>query len=143
MAQKFPRRGSILSIAGATITDAYHADMTSSTINVGRFVSPVRFYIKITTKAASSVTEVKAKLQQRYNEDDATIEGVFADIPSEKGDAAKTHEVEHTWSALAANATTWVDFYLANPGGIPDLQCLVHANGAGDTGDAIVVYVAV
>jgi hypothetical protein len=55
--------------------------------------------------AGSPITMLKVKLQARYVDQDRTTTLGWNDLRSDKGDAAKTFEVEHSYAAVTLGTT--------------------------------------
>ena len=149
----FPPQGQILSVAGTNIANSYVAAGTSATLEAGRRTKRLRVYVRVVTAVGSNLTTITAKLQHRYNDPTGAANGGpltlgWQDLPSTLNDVqgaaqpkGSTFEIEHAFT-VAANQTNDFSFYLDEPEGIPDLQCLVKANAAGIAGDSITVYAA-
>jgi hypothetical protein len=93
MSSRFPDYGNIYELDGATIPNAY-ATTGSKPLGVGGVVR-VRFYPRLKLAAGSAITTLKVKLQARYVDQDRTNVLGWNDLPSDRGDAAKTFEIEH------------------------------------------------
>ena len=89
------------------------------------------------TAVTSDLLTVTVKLQQRFASDGVTL--AYKDLPSDKGDASKTFEVEHAFT-VSANSSFDFNFFLADPQGIDDLTVLLKGNAAGKTGDIVTIY---
>lgn len=133
----YPPIGRVLWVGNTDIATTYTAAETSATIEAGR-PSRLWLWVHVTTATGSSLTTITVKVQERYADPDVTF--AWTDFPTYKGDASNAREVEHTF-AVAANGTyDFAPFYVDSPGGLSDLQVMVHGSAAGVNGDSVAIY---
>jgi len=132
--------------AGANIVTAYPADPSALAVQLDRY-GRVRFWLDVVLDGASTITQVKCKLQMRYNFGGKTTP--WLDLPSYLDDVqgaaqpkGPTREIEHTL-AVAAGAEAGLSFFLDDTRGIPDLALLVKADHVGAAPDLITSYASV
>lgn len=127
----------VASVAGTNITSAYTA---SSAIPIGRNTR-MQFHVRVVTQVGSGLTTVTVKLQHRYHGSVAGVETTlgYVDLPSDKGDASKTFEVEHAFT-VAANQTNDFAFFLADARALSDITVNVKANTTGSANDSVKIY---
>ena len=127
--------GLVFDVAGTALTTGYVAGAAKQYGNAKR----VWFWIKNVRSNGSNATTTTIKLQARYA-GAATL--AYDDLPSDKGDANKTFEIEHAFTSTA-NATTTGHFFLDLPAGLMDVTVNVKVNATGQSGDETFVYATV
>jgi len=133
----FPPKGRVLLVSATDITNAYATAADSAALNMGR-AARCRFYVRVVLHASSGLSTVTYKLQQRYTDKDGSLGWI--DLPSEKGDASRTLEVDHALTVTAGQTTDGA-FYV-DPLCIPDIRVRVKGNTTGHVGDSVSVYAA-
>jgi hypothetical protein len=114
----------------------YRIGTASAPLYVGG-LARLRLYIHVFTAAASALTTITVKVQQRYSQRwPQLVQLGWVDTASQN--AAGVSSVEHAFT-VATGGT--FDFALAlDPVGIPDVQLLVKANAQGGPSDTPAVF---
>jgi hypothetical protein len=140
----FPPKGQVLLVSDGSIGNGVYTPAATSNPLYVSGTTRVRFFVRVVTIAASALTNVTVKLQQRYSETQPKpFQLGWVDVPSSEDDAATpnlpTRKVEHTYAVQSGGAFDF-EFVLEDPAGRPEQQVMVKANAVAQPGESVAVY---